>query len=161
MISFETVYHDYGKDVYRLLFRLCGNQHDTEDLLQETFISIMRNLPEFKGDSSLKTWICSIAINKFRDRCRAVKIRKIDFQAEVELTAPDNQHDELVAAELRVKVKKAFHTLPEEHQIAFALVRFDGMSYKEAALALGTTLGTIRMRVHRAHHLLADILRER
>ena len=161
MISFEAVYRAHGKDIYKFLFRLSGSQHDAEDLLQETFLSVMNKLPTFKGDSSLKTWIYSIAINKFRDSCRHAKIRNPGHQHEVEQAAPHNQLDELVASETKDRVKHAFYSLPEEQRTAFALVRFEGMAYKEAAQAIGTTLDTIRMRVHRAHKMLAEQLKDR
>ena len=69
-LTFDAIFRDYGKGLYAFLFRMSGNQHDAEDLTQETFLSVMKKLPTFKGDSSLKTWMYSIATNKFRDALR-------------------------------------------------------------------------------------------
>jgi RNA polymerase sigma-70 factor (ECF subfamily) len=160
-LSFAEIYRAYGKEVYKFLFRLSGSQHDTEDLVQETFVSVMKKLPTFKGDSSLKTWIFSIAINKFRDNCRTLKIRGSDQLTCNESSSVHNPHDELVAREIRERVRTAFYALPEQQRTAFALVRFEGMAYKEAAQVVGTTLDTIRMRVHRAHQMLAEQLKDR
>jgi RNA polymerase sigma-70 factor (ECF subfamily) len=158
--SFEVIYRSYGKEVYKLLFRLSGSQHDTEDLLQDTFTAIMVKLPTFKGESSLKTWIYAIAINKFRDNHRSSKVRRTEVLAGDEKSSANNPHDDAVAQETRERVKKAFYSLPEQQRTAFALVRFEGMAYKEAAQVMGTTLDTIRMRVHRAHQQLAEQLKD-
>ena len=159
-LTFDAIFRDYGKGLYAFLFRMSGNQHDAEDLTQETFLSVMKKLPTFKGDSSLKTWMYSIATNKFRDALRYGKIREHD-----ELSGNEPVHSKSPLSELMIKesgeqVKKAFYGLNEQHRAAFTLVRFEGLSYKEAAQTLGITLDTVRMRVHRAHLLLAEQLKE-
>ncbi len=159
--SFEAIFRTHGKEIYKFLYRLSGSQHDAEDLMQDTFLSIINKLPTFKGDSSLKTWIYSIALNKFRDSHRYGKSRKNDSLSGNEKASHNNPHNELVAQETRERVKKAFYSLPEQQQTAFALVRFEGMAYKEAAQVVGTTVDTIRMRVHRAHQILAEQLRDK
>ena len=159
-LSFDSIFRNYGKGLYAFLFRMSGNQHDAEDLTQETFLSVMKKLPTFNGDSSLKTWIYSIATNKFRDALRYGKIREHD-----ELTGNEPVHSRSPLSDLIVKesgeqVKTAFYGLNEQHRAAFTLVRFEGLSYKEAAQTLGITLDTVRMRVHRAHLLLAEQLKD-
>jgi RNA polymerase sigma-70 factor (ECF subfamily) len=159
-LTFESIFHDYGKGLYAFLFRMSGNQHDAEDLTQETFLSVMNKLPTFNGDSSLKTWIYSIATNKFRDALRYGKIRDHDALSGNEPAHSRSPLSDLMVKECGEQVKAAFYGLNEQYRAAFALVRFEGMSYKEAALVLGTTLDTVRMRVHRAHLLLAELLKE-
>jgi RNA polymerase sigma-70 factor (ECF subfamily) len=159
-LTFEAIFRAYGKGLYAFLFRMSGNQHDAEDLTQETFVSVMRKLPTFKGESSVKTWIYSIAINKFRDSLRYGRIRSHDPLTGDEPAFSRSPLDDLVTKETGNKVKKAFYALAEHHRTAFSLVRFEGLTYKEAAQVLGTTLDTVRMRVHRAHLLLAEQLKE-
>jgi RNA polymerase sigma factor (sigma-70 family) len=64
-----------------------------------------------------------------------------------------------MARETADRVRTAFYGLSEQHRTAFSLVRFEGLSYQEAAQVIGTTLDTVRMRVHRAHLLLAEGLK--
>ena len=142
------------------MFRMSGNQHDAEDLTQETFITIARKLPTFNGDSSLKTWIYSIAINKYRDSLRYDRIRAHDQIDENRTLSSQNPLDDYMAQETEDRIRTAFYGLTEHYRAAFALVRFEGMTYKEAAQALGTTLETLRMRVHRAHLMLAERLKD-
>ena len=159
--SFEVIYRAHGKDLYKFLCRLAGNRQDAEDLVQETFLSVMKKLPYFKGESSVKTWIYAIAVNKFRDGRRCGKVRDRDVLRGNEASASDNPLSTLVKAETRERVRKAFDDLPAHFREAFALVRFEGMSYREAAQTLGTTMDSIRMRVHRAHLMLAAQLRDK
>jgi RNA polymerase sigma-70 factor (ECF subfamily) len=159
-LTFESIFCDYGKGLYAFLFRMSGNQHDAEDLTQETFLSIMKKLPTFNGESSLKTWIYSIAINKFRDALRYGKIRNHDELSGNEAAHYQSPLSNLMVKEYGERVRIAFYGLSEQHRAAFSLVRFEGMSYKEAAQVLGTTLDTVRMRVHRAHQLLAEQLKD-
>jgi len=159
-LTFEEIFRDYGKGLYSFLYSMCGNQHDAEDLTQETFLSVMNKLPTFKGDSSLKSWIYAIAVNKFRDSLRYGRIREYKQLSGEEPASLQSPLSELVSRESAEKVKTAFYALADHHRTSFALVRFEGMSYKEAAQVLGTTLDTVRMRVHRAHILLAEQLKE-
>ena len=158
--TFEAIFRAYGKGLYAFLFRMSGNQHDAEDLTQETFLSVMKKLPTFKGDSSVKTWIYSIAVNKFRDSLRYGKLRAHEQLAGNEAGSFRNPLDDLVTRESGERVRTAFYALTENHRTAFSLVRFEEMSYREAAETLGTTLDTVRMRVHHAHLLLAEQLKE-
>jgi len=159
-LTFESIFRSHGKGLYAFLFRMSGNQHDAEDLTQETFLSVMKKLPTFKGDSSMKTWIYSIAVNKFRDSLRYGKLRAHEPLAGNEAGSFRSPLDDLVTRESEKRVRSAFYALAENHRSAFSLVRFEGMSYREAAETLGTTLDMVRMRVHRAHLLLAEQLKE-
>jgi len=158
-LTFESIFREYGKGLYLFLFRMSGCQHDAEDLTQECFVSVLKKLPTFKGDSSVKTWIYAIAINKYRDFLRYGRIRAHDPLTGDEPASFPSPLDDLVTKETRDRVRNAFYTLAEHHRTAFSLVRFEGLSYKEAAQVLGTTLATVRMRVHRAHLLLAEQLK--
>ncbi len=158
-LTFESIFRDYGKGLYKFLFRMSGSQHEAEDLSQETFVSVMKKLPTFKGESSVKTWIYAIAVNKYRDSLRYGKIRAHDPLAGDEPGSSQSPLDDLVARETESRVRTAFYALAEHHRTAFSLVRFEGLNYKEAAEVLGTTLDTVRMRVHRAHLLLAEQLK--
>lgn len=159
-LNFESIFREHGKGLYAFLFRLSGSQHDAEDLAQETFLSVMRKLPAFKGDSSVKTWVYAIAVNKYRDFLRYGRLRAHDKISGDE-PAPPHQSplNDLMAKETGYRVRTAFYALAEHHRTAFSLVRFEGMTYKDVAQLLGTTLDTVRMRVHRAHLLLAEQLK--
>lgn len=158
-LNFEAIFREHGKGLYSFLFRMSGSQHDAEDLTQETFVSVMRKLPTFNGDSSVKTWVYAIAVNKYRDFLRYGRLRAHDKVSGDELASHQSPLNDLMAKEIGDRVRTAFHALAEHHRTAFSLVRFEGMTYKDAAQVLGTTLDTVRMRVHRAHLQLAEQLK--
>lgn len=159
-LTFEAIFREYGKGLYMFLFRMSGSQHDAEDLTQESFVSVMKKLPTFKGESPVKTWIYAIAVNKYRDFLRYGRIRAHDPLTGDEPASSQSPLDDLVTRETGDRVRTAFYALADHHRTAFSLVRFEGLNYKEAAEVLGTTLDTVRMRVHRAHLLLAEQLKE-
>jgi RNA polymerase sigma-70 factor (ECF subfamily) len=160
--DFEKIFTDYGRDLYLFLLRLTGNVHDAQDLTQESFFLAFRSLDSFKGQSSLKTWLYSIAINKFRDNLR--KNRRFIPGGEAGSadipSARLNPLESLERQEQARRVHAALQSLPENFRTALILVRFEEMTYKEAGIALGTTVETVRMRVHRAHLMLADFLKK-
>ena len=159
--SFEMIFRMHGKHLYKFLYRLAGNRQDAEDLVQETFLSVMKKLPYFKRESSVKTWIYAVAINKFRDARRCGKVRALDALRGDETSSSEDPLSTLVDEETRDRVRRAFNDLPAHFREPLALVRFEGMSYRDAAQALGTTSDGIRMRVHRAHLMLAEQLRDK
>ena len=159
-LNIESIFREYGKGLYSFLYRMSGNRHDAEDLTQETFVTVMQKLPSFKGKSSLKTWIYSVAVNKYRDSLRYGKIRAHEPMAEREMISPQNPLDVLIAKKTSDRLRAAFYGLAEHYRVSFSLVRFEGMTYKDAAAALGTTPDTVRMRVHRAHLTLAEQLKD-
>jgi RNA polymerase sigma-70 factor (ECF subfamily) len=158
-LNFDSIFRDHGKGLYSFLYRMSGSQHDAEDLTQETFLSVMRKLPTFKGDSSVKTWVYAIAVNKYRDSLRYGRLRAHDKVSGDEPASGQSPLGDLVAKETGERIRTAYQALPEHHRSAFSLVRFEGMTYRDAAQVLGTTLDTVRMRVHRAHLQLAEQLK--
>ncbi len=158
----SRIYAELGRPLYLFALRLTGNTHEAEDLVQETFLLAFRNLDSFKGESSLKTWLFSIAINKHRDQLRKSRRYFADAGENNEAIpcprpGPDDSFEQQEKAQ---RIRRALKSLPEQYRTALMLVRFEEMTYKEAGETLGTTLETVRMRVHRAHRMLADLLKE-
>jgi RNA polymerase sigma-70 factor, ECF subfamily len=158
----SEIYSTYGRQLYLFALRLTGNSHEAEDLVQETFLLAFRSLDSFKGESSVKTWLFSIAINKHRDQLRKSRRYFSDAEADNEaVPCPrPNPYDSFEQQEKAQRIRSALRSLPENYRTALILVRFQEMTYKEAGQALGTTLETVRMRVHRGHLMLAQLLKE-
>jgi RNA polymerase sigma-70 factor (ECF subfamily) len=158
--AFTQFYWQTAPGIYAYLHRLCGCPHVAEDLLQETFLAVYKGLADFKGHSSPRTWLYTIATNKFRDHCRN-RWGKAELGSEWIEALPSPAPlplDEVIQREESRRIQEAVLALPLELRTALLLVRFEELKYREAAQILGTTLGTVRMRVHRAHCLLAQAL---
>ena len=162
--AFEVLFNRYNNPLINFLYRYTNDLGKSEDLFQLVFQKVFGKRRTFKGDSSFKTWLYSIAVNSALDMLRKSKKEKgkvsLDFSASehfpnieplVKVASPK---DELLSDELKQILEKSLAEIPEEYRAPFILARFQDMSYKEIAISIGKTLATVRMRIHRAHKLL-------
>lgn len=136
-------------DVYRVCSTL-GSAGEEDDLVQETYLRMMRAVNGFRGESTVRTWLLSIARFTCADAVRRRQRQRRLMDRLVENTTPAEEPDhELVGALL--------DTLSEDRREAFALTQLVGLSYEEAASVMGCPVGTVRSRVSRAR---ADLMAE-
>jgi RNA polymerase sigma-70 factor (ECF subfamily) len=128
-----------------------GDRDAAEEVVQDTFVRAFSSLDTFRGDSSLRTWLFTIARRLVVDRRRAMRRRKDvanldDVDAATEYTALDG----LIASEARKKVWGAVGKLSPTQREVFLLRVNEGLSYKEIAEVAGTTEGAARVHYHNA-----------
>lgn len=133
--------------VWRFVAGLSDAQ-SADDLSQETYLRALRSLPRFKGDSSARTWLLSIARRTVADHIRALQARPrrspvTDWEAAAE-TSGAGRFDEQVVLDQLVQ------SLDADRRDAFVLTQTLGLSYVDAAQVCGCPVGTIRSRVARA-----------
>jgi RNA polymerase sigma-70 factor, ECF subfamily len=131
----------------------------SEDLVQETYARALAHLDQWRPDTRLDSWMYRIAQNLWIDQLRAKKVRGefVDIAAIGNLSGCDGRvvtESRLSLLELREYIAK----LPVDQRVLLGLVCVDGLSYKEAALALGSPAGTIMSRLARARHALHDAM---
>lgn len=144
--------HASQADVWRLAAHLVGPD-DADDVTQDTFIRAWRSLPRFRGDSSARTWLLSIARRACADAVRSsVRRRRLVAWA----TPSQDEADPTGATVLAALVA----SLDKDQRTAFVLTQVVGCSYDEAAAVCGVPIGTIRSRVARARERLVTQLRE-
>lgn len=162
---------DYQRMVYQLALHLLGDAQEAMDLSQEVFLRVFRTLPQFRGQSSLKTWIYRIVVNQASNRQRWWRRRFKSFQvaledhvakhgdlAEVRRSASPEQV--LQQHETESLVWAALEELPFDQRVAVVLREIDGLSYEEIAAALGVAVGTVKSRLARARLTLRGALRD-
>lgn len=169
VLGFEQIVRHYSGMVFSLAARLVGPA-DAEDVVQETFLRAWHGLGRFRGESSLKTWLYAIALNRARarhgtlSRLRAVfipgKTREDDPFASLDDAADPalSPEDNAVLAERRRRLREALRTLPDEFRTAVVLRDLEGLSYEEVADVLGVPIGTVRSRLARGRALLKEKL---
>jgi RNA polymerase sigma-70 factor (ECF subfamily) len=141
-------------DVWRLARHLVGPD-EADDVTQDTFVRAWRALPRFRGDSSARTWLLSIARRACADAVRKqVRHRRLAARA-ARVRDPGTTDDATGAHAVHALVDE----LPRDQQVAFVLTQIVGCSYLEAADACGVPVGTIRSRVARAREQLVETLR--
>ena len=157
--AFSTLIDRHQQAVRAFLRRLLPNPADADDLAQETFLAAWSRLPSWRGEASLRTWLCGIAWRKARTAGRSFfrGLRRdggYAEQAELE-RAPG------VASEDRLALAKAMAGLPVEQRAAVALCLSQDFSHAEAAQVLDLPIGTVKSHVARGRARLLSVLGER
>jgi len=162
--AFDELVRKYRPRVYSLALHLTGQASDADDITQDAFLRAYHKLPEFEGRSEFFTWIYRItlhrALNAKRDRKRRRTV-PIDDPRLVAAVAVDSQGDPEKAVQLRDRYRallEAFDQLSPLLQTTVVLTTLQGLSYKEAAVVLDTTEGTVAWRVHEARRKMQAYL---
>ena len=156
---------DHQRMVYQLALHLLGDTQEALDLSQEVFLRVFRTLPQFRGHSSLKTWIYRIVINQASNRQRWWRRRHrsqqvpLDVHVETNGDLPDTRGTAapdraLGQQETATVVWRALDQLPFDQRAVIVLREIDEMSYDEIADSLGVAVGTVKSRLARAREQL-------
>lgn len=167
--EFARLVETYSDRIYRLALKILNDPQDAEDVLQDTFIKVLRALPSFEGRSSLSTWLYRIAVNealmlvrKRRPETVSVEMEQDDGEGDTEpveivdwCCMPEG---DLLSAEARGFLDKAIQSLTPALRAVFVLRDIEGLSVKEAADTLGLTEAAIKTRLLRARLKLREAL---
>jgi len=162
--SWEEIVRTHSARVYRLAYRLTGNQHDAEDLTQEVFVRVFRSLSSYTP-GTFEGWLHRITTNLFLDGAR--RKQRIRFEGLADDMAQRLPGTELSPAQawderhLDSDVQDALRALPPDYRAAVVLCDIEGFSYEEIAATLGVKLGTVRSRIHRGRAQLRSALEHR
>jgi len=164
LAAFNELVIEYQSLVCNLCLRMLGQQQAAEDAAQEAFINAWRNIGSFRGDS-FRAWLLRIAANLCRDELRR-RVRRPSSSLDTALEAgmPDPLDDDplpeesALNAELRVSLEAALGELPEEQRTAIVLCDIEGLDYAEIAVAMNTSLGTVKSRIARARMRMREVM---
>ncbi|RPF22495.1 RNA polymerase sigma-70 factor (ECF subfamily) [Myceligenerans xiligouense] len=163
--TWEEIVREHSARVYRLAYRLTGNQQDAEDLTQETFIRVFRSLSSYTP-GTFEGWLHRITTNLFLDMARRRKRIRMEAMGDddgaVAATGEQGRPErEFEHANLGHDVQHALDELRPEYRAAVVLCDIEGLSYEEIAKTLNVKLGTVRSRIHRARAQLREALEHR
>lgn len=162
----------YSPRVYGLQLRLTGSRETAEDLLQETFLRVVRMIAEYKHDGKFDAWLFRIAANLARDHFRrqrrrgvALRIDHLDDESPGAIPElSDSRHPRpenvALAAETREQLQAALQELSDVDREIILLRHYAELSFREIAETLGIPLGTALARAHRALKRLRTLLGE-
>ena len=164
--AFNAIVERYQSQVYNVSARILGDRHLAEDVTQETFIKAHRSIDGFRG-GSLRAWLLRIASNLSLDATRSRKRRPAEsleaaserpgFSVPSDSPSPEQ---EALQGELREKIQDCIMSLPDDQRAVLVLVDVQGLSYNEAADAIGSAVGTVKSRLARGRRRLRDALME-
>ncbi len=168
--SFEALVNAHSSRLIGMAWRMVGNREDAEDLAQETFIRLHKNIVKFRGESSLSTWLYRILSRLAIDHLRRQKLKqKIFFmrntdeeQDPLEQAADPgaNPGEIYLAGEAGRKLTRAMEKLSARQRMVFILRHHEGLPLKEIAGVLELEEGTVKTHLHRAIHFLRNELKD-
>ncbi|MGH9319680.1 MAG: RNA polymerase sigma factor [Vicinamibacteria bacterium] len=152
--AFRIIVEGYSRDVFRLAFRITGNEEDAEDAVQETFLRAYRKLDGFEARSNFGTWLYRVTANTSIDVLRRRK-RTSDRTAplpdeELRLGVAPSQEKTLYRSQVRERVESALSCLSDLERSAFVLRHFEEMSLAEVSQSLETTVSATKQALFRA-----------
>ncbi len=171
--ALENLVSRYEKRVYNLAYRMLGNKEDAEDVLQDTFLNVIRSLKGFESRSSFSTWLYRVAANaaltRLRQRSRREKSEGefLDEVYSVQEAAhsqsklvdwSDRPAERLLDEEAREVMEDAISELPEIYRVVFILRDVQGLPANEVAEVLDLTVPAVKSRLHRARLYLRNRL---
>lgn len=169
-VDFPAAVMTYADQLYPMALRMTRNPADAEDLVQETFTKAYAKIHQFKIGTNLRAWLYRILTNTFINGYR--KKQREPFQE----TTDEIKDWQLAAAESHTStgarsaesevldrlpdsdIRRALAQLPEDFRLVVYLVDIEGYPYKEVAERMGTPIGTVMSRLHRARRQLRELL---
>src|SRR6202012_5781714 len=162
--SWDEIVRAHSGRVYRLAYRLTGNQHDAEDLTQEVFVRVFRSLATYTP-GTFAGWLHRITTNLFLEGPRRrARIRFGGLGDDVEQRTPGTEQSPAQAwddTHLDGDIQAALQAPPPDYRAAVVLCDIEGFSYEEIAATMGVKLGTVRSRIHRGRAQLRSALAHR
>ncbi len=159
--AFEVLFERHHAGVQAFLWRMVRDAPLAEDLLQATFLSVVRTRGRYERGAAVVPWLLSIAANAARDSLRRKRTREANAQsaATLELTR-ELQPPPGGDPRLRDRLEAAFALLPESQREAVLLHKVHGLSFEEIAQAAGISSTAARLRAHRGYELLRTLLKD-
>ena len=155
--AFRTLYDANVDRIYRLAYRMAGEEDLAKDFTQEAFLRAYQRLDQFRGDAAFSTWLHSIAVSVALNG-----LRKVDRHRKRERSLEDAAHvapgNPPAEPGVRERIDGAVNDLPEIYRMVFLMHDLEGYSHGEIAATLGVAEGTSKARLSRARAKLREAL---
>lgn len=162
-LAFQTLVKTYQERLYWHIRKIVLSHDDTDDVLQNTFLKVWRNLDSFREESGLYTWLYRIATNESLTLVNSTKKRSlIPMNDTTEFLLNNMISDEFFEGdEIQLKLQEAILTLPEKQRIVFNMKYFDEMKYEDMSGILETSVGALKASFHHAVKKIEEHLKTR
>jgi RNA polymerase sigma factor (sigma-70 family) len=148
--AFSTLVSLYKERLYWHIRKMVLNHEDTDDVLQNTFIKVYKNIAHFKGDSKLYTWLYRIATNEAINCIKKKASRQQISSQEVQTRALENLQTDVYfeGDTIQHLLQKAINTLPKKQQLIFKIKYFENHTFEELSEILETSVGGLKSSYH-------------
>ena len=157
--AFGILIERYSDPLYRHAYGMTGSADVAEDILQVSFIKAFHHLAEVRG--RFDAWLFRIVANGCKDWLKNIRRTHVSYEEDDQPSSFSTPEEEMDRNELRTDLEYALAKLPESLREAFVMKHVEGRSYEEMAVLLDTTVGALKMRVHRAREALQALLEEK
>ncbi len=158
--AFATLVTTFQERLYWHIRHMVKNHEDTDDILQNVFIKVHRNIENFKGDSKLYTWLYRIATNEaitfLNKRAKHYQISNEDLQDRLIDSLESDVYFE--GNEIQLKLQRAIQKLPAKQQEVFRMKYFEDLTYEQLSDILGTSTGALKSSYHIATKKITEYL---
>ncbi|MUP47147.1 RNA polymerase sigma factor [Gramella sp. BOM4] len=159
--AFRELIATYKERLYWHIRSIAKDHDDTDDILQNTFLKIYRNIDQFKGDSKLYSWMYRIATNEsitfLNKKAKRMKISSEELQNQIIDNLKSDVYFE--GTEIQLKLQRAIATLPDKQQQVFNLKYFEELKYREMSEILETSEGALKASYHHAVKKIEEFLK--
>ena len=157
--AFGILIERYSDPLYRHAYGMTGSADVAEDILQVSFIKAFHHLGEVRG--RFDAWVFRIVANGCKDWLKNIRRTHLSYEEDDQPSGYETPDEELDRGEIRRDLDRALAALPSSLREAFVMKHVEGRSYEEMAELLDTTVGALKMRVHRAREALQKLLEDR
>lgn len=154
-MDFEQIYSQYFKDVYAYMLAVSRDRSTAEEITQETFFKALKNLHKFRGECTIKVWLCQIAKNTYLTRLKRSKRDIHETEGNAVECSPE---DLLIKKENAISIYKVLHCLEEPYKEVFTLRVLGDLSFGEIGEVFGHKEGWARVTFHRARQKLREVI---
>jgi RNA polymerase sigma-70 factor (ECF subfamily) len=162
-VRFDQLYREHADRIFRFAQRLCGQEDDAKDLVQDTFLNAYRGLHDFRGEASVTTWLYTIAANactRMRRKRKGEPQRELsleefiptsegEFRLQIQANGLSPQQA-LENKQLRRALQQAIQKLPRKYRLVLVLRDMEGLTAKEVGSIMRLNERAVKSRLHRA-----------
>lgn len=161
-LAFRTLISKYKERLYWHIRKIVFSHDDADDVLQNTFIKIFKNIDSFKAESKLYSWMYRIATNEaitfINKKAKQKNIDITEYQQEMAQNLEDDNW--FSGDEIQLILQKAIATLPQKQRLVFNMKYFDEMKYDEMSSILETSVGGLKASYHHAVKKIEAFIKE-
>ena len=160
--GFNLLMDKYQEKVYWVIRRMVIEHDSADDIAQETFVKVWKNIESFKGDSKLYTWIYRIATNEALNHLRKKKRRFFLPIGDVEHELSSSLDTDIYYSgdQIQLKLQKALLKLPEKQRLVFNMKYFEEMKFKDIAEVMDVSVGSLKAQYHHAVKKIEKFIQE-
>lgn len=155
---FAFLVQRHKEKVRNIIYLTMNSSNSVDDIAQDVFLTVYRNLRNFRFESQFTTWLYRVTVNKCKDHMRKIRIRNIFTP----INEAESKTDDSISPEntdISLIVRKSIGKLPEKLRVPLLLKDIEGMSYQEIAETVQCEIGTVKSRIFRAREGLKNLLK--